>query len=77
MGPLRNLGIFLGFKSQSIIKYIEPMTGDLCTTRFADSIFNKDHFPALRGELYHKFECLEIDCNARSMSFGMREACPL
>jgi hypothetical protein len=77
MGPLRNLGIFLGFKSQSTIKYIEPTTGDLCTARFADSIFSKDHFPALRGRIVPKFECLEIDCNARSMSFGMREACPL
>jgi hypothetical protein len=50
-GAIRNLGIFLGFKSQSIIKYIEPMTGDLCTARFADCIFNKDHFPALRGRI--------------------------
>jgi hypothetical protein len=47
----------VGFKSKSIIKYIEPMTCDLCTTCFADSIFNKDYFPALGGESYHNIEC--------------------
>jgi hypothetical protein len=29
MGPHRKLGMYVGFKSPSIIKYIEPMTGDL------------------------------------------------
>jgi hypothetical protein len=57
MGPHRKLGIYVGFKSLSIIKYIEPMTGDLFTTRFADSIFDDDHFPALGGEVYHKDQC--------------------
>jgi hypothetical protein len=47
----------VGFKSPSIIKYIEPMTGDLFTARFADSIFDEDHFPALGGEMHHKDQC--------------------
>jgi hypothetical protein len=57
MGPHRKLGIYVGFKSLSIIKYIEPMTGDLFIARFADSIFDEDHFPALGGEMYHKDQC--------------------
>ena len=29
MGPQRKLGIYVGFDSPSVIKYIEPLTGDL------------------------------------------------
>src|SRR3954468_12328392 len=47
MGPHRKLGVYVGYESPSIIKYLEPMTGDLFTARYADSIFNEDHFPAL------------------------------
>jgi hypothetical protein len=47
MGPHRELGIYVGYKSPSIIKYLEPTTGDLFTVRYADCIFNEDHFPAL------------------------------
>jgi len=48
------------FSSSSIIKYLKPLMGDLFIARFADSILNEDHFPALGGELYQK-ECQEID----------------
>jgi hypothetical protein len=50
MGPRRKLGIYVGFQSSSIIKYLEPLTGDLFTTRFANCIFNEDHIPALEGD---------------------------
>ena len=61
MGPQRKLGIYVGFESPSIIKYLEPLTGDLHTARFADSIFNEDHFPALGGGKYlARDECREI-----------------
>jgi hypothetical protein len=50
MGPQCSLGIYVGFESPSIIKYLEPLTGDLRTARFADSIFNEDHFLALGEE---------------------------
>ena len=36
MGPQRRLGVYIGFDSPSIIKYLEPMTGDLFKARFAD-----------------------------------------
>lgn len=50
MGPQRRLGIYVGFESPSIIKYLEPSTGDLFTARFADCHFNESVFPALGGE---------------------------
>jgi hypothetical protein len=47
MGPHRKLGIYVGFESPSIIKYLGPLIGDLHTTLYADSIFNEEHFLAL------------------------------
>jgi len=67
MGSHRKLGIYIGYSSPSIIKYLEPLTGDLFTTWFADCIFNEDHFSALGGELYHK-ECQKINWNAEGIS---------
>jgi hypothetical protein len=49
----------VGYSLPLIIKYLEPLTGDLFTAWFADCIFNEDHFLALGGELYQK-ECQEI-----------------
>jgi hypothetical protein len=51
MGPHRKLGIYVGYKSPSIIKYLEPLTGDLFTARYADCIFDEDNFPALGGDI--------------------------
>ena len=59
----------MGYSSSSIIKYLEPLTGDLFIARFTDCIFNEDHFPTLEGELYQK-ECHEIDWNAEGISFS-------
>jgi hypothetical protein len=44
------------------------LTGDLFTSRFADCIFNEDHFPALGGESYRN-KCQEIEWNAEGISF--------
>ncbi|KAJ9536411.1 hypothetical protein OSB04_un000403 [Centaurea solstitialis] len=49
MGPQRRLGIYVGYESASIIKYLEPLTGDLFTARFADYHFDESEFPALGG----------------------------
>ena len=49
MGPQRRLGVYVGYESASIIKYLEPLTGDLFTDRFADYHFNESEFPALGG----------------------------
>ena len=50
MGPQRRLGIYVGYESPSIIKYLEPMTGDLFTARFADCHFDESTFLTLGGE---------------------------
>jgi len=47
MGPQRRLGIYIGYESPSIIRYLEPKTGDVFTARFADCHFNEAIFPAL------------------------------
>jgi len=50
MGPQRRLGIYAGYESPSIIKYLEPKTGDVFTAQFADWHVNEAIFPALEGE---------------------------
>jgi hypothetical protein len=47
MGSHRKISIYLGYQSPSIIKYLDLMTGDLFTARYADCIFNDDHFLTL------------------------------
>jgi hypothetical protein len=49
MGPYRRMGIYVEYQSPSILKYLEPLTGDLFTTPFADYIFNEDYFLTLVG----------------------------
>ncbi|KAL4025795.1 hypothetical protein IC575_014201 [Cucumis melo] len=49
MGPQRRLGIYVGFESPSIIRYLEPLTGDVFTARFADCHFTEINFSTLRG----------------------------
>ena len=66
MGPHRKLGIYIGYVTPSIIKYLEPMTGDLYTAWYADCVFDEDHFPALGGDR-HLEECWEIEWNATEM----------
>jgi uncharacterized protein YozE (UPF0346 family) len=50
MGPQRRLGIYVGYESPSIIKYLEPSTGDVFTARFADCHFDETNFPKTGGE---------------------------
>ena len=50
MGPQRRLGIYVGYDTPSIIRYLEPLTGDLFTARFADFRFDVTNFPQLGGE---------------------------
>jgi hypothetical protein len=47
MGPHRRMEIYMGFQSPFILKYLEPLTGDLLMAWFADCIFNEDQFSAL------------------------------
>ena len=72
MGPHRKLGIYVGFQSPSIIKYLEPLTRDLFTARYAVCIFNENHFPVLGGDYKYQSECQEINCDAQGISSDPR-----
>jgi hypothetical protein len=61
MDPHRKIGIYVGYHSPSIIKYLELMTKDLFTARYTDCIFNEDHFPVLGGEFQNNSECQKIN----------------
>ena len=68
MDPHRKLWIYVGYKSLSIIKYLEPTIGDLFMARDTDCIFSKDHFSALGGDLAHHKQCQEINWGALDFS---------
>ena len=42
MGSQIRLGIYVGYDSLSIIRYLEPSTGDVFTARFVDCHFNEN-----------------------------------
>jgi len=50
MGPQRRLGIYIGFDSPSIIRYLEPLTSDIFKARFEDCHFDENIFTSLRKE---------------------------
>ncbi|KAK4397697.1 Copia protein [Sesamum angolense] len=68
MGPQRRLRIYVGFESPSIIKYLEPMTGDQFTARYLDCQFNETIFLVLGGE-DKDIKRKDIAWNATSMYF--------
>jgi hypothetical protein len=50
MGLQCRLGIYVGFDSPSIIRYLEPLTGNVFKARFEDCHFNETVSPPLGGE---------------------------
>jgi hypothetical protein len=62
MGPQRRLGIYIGFHSPSIIKYLEPLTGDVFTARFADCQFDEIIFSILGGEKEKLEKTSNLEC---------------
>jgi hypothetical protein len=50
MGPQRQQGIYVGFDSPSVIRFLEPANGDVFKARFQDSHFYEDIFPKLHYE---------------------------
>ena len=50
MGPQRKIEIYVDYDSPSIVHYLEPLTGDLFTTHFADCHFDEIVFPSLGGD---------------------------
>jgi hypothetical protein len=47
MRPQCRLGIYIGFDSPSIIRYFEPLTGDICKARFEYCYFDENIFTSL------------------------------
>jgi hypothetical protein len=68
MDPHMRMGIYMGYQSPSIIKYLEPLTGDLFMARYAYCIFDEDHFLAPEGETKYQNMCQEIDWNVQGIS---------
>ncbi|KAM1670271.1 hypothetical protein ACFX2K_044275 [Malus domestica] len=50
MGPQRKMGIYVSYDLSSIVRYLEPLTGDLFTLRFVDCHFIKVVFQSLGGD---------------------------
>ena len=68
MGPQCRLRIYVGFDSPSIIRYLEPLTGDVCRARFTYCHLNETVFPSLGGEKSIPLERREITWNASTSS---------
>ena len=68
MGPQCRLGIYTGFDSPSIIRYLEPLTSDVFKARFEDCHFNETVFPQLGGEKSMIEARREIVWNASMLS---------
>lgn len=69
MGPQRRLGIYVGYDSPSIIRYLEPMTGDVFTARFADCHFDETTFPSLGGDKKGVEERRELKWDNPTLSY--------
>ena len=68
MGLRWRLGIYVGFDSPSIIRYLEPLTCNVFTACFTDCHFNESVFPSVQGEKPILEEQQEITWNAFNMS---------
>jgi len=62
----KKVGIYIGYASLSIIKYLEPITRDLFTARFVDCHFDESTYATLGGE--NKQLKKEIDWNTLLLS---------
>ncbi|KAM1134352.1 hypothetical protein ACFX19_044193 [Malus domestica] len=65
------MGIYIGYHSPSVIRYLEPLTGDLLTARFAVGHFDKIVFSSLGGDKNFNVpvERCELSCYTPTMSY--------
>lgn len=68
MGAQRRIGIYVGFDSPSIIRYLEPLTGDVFTARYVDCHFDESIFPPLGGGKVLNKKPSEISWNASDLN---------
>ena len=57
-----------GINHRRLLNTSNPLTGDQFMARYADCIFNEDHFPALGGDYKYHSECQEINWDAQVIS---------
>ena len=71
MDPQRKMGIYVGYDSPSIVRYLEPLIGDLFTSRFADCHFDEIIFMLLGGDKHVNVpvERRELSWYAPTMSY--------
>jgi hypothetical protein len=50
MGPQHRLGVYVGFDSPSIIRYLEPLTNNIFKARFENCYFDENIFTSLGRE---------------------------
>jgi len=50
MRPQRRLEIYIGFNSSSIMRYIEPLTGNIFKARFEYCYFDKNILTSIERE---------------------------
>jgi hypothetical protein len=67
MVPHRRMWIYVGFQSSVHFKIPGALTDDLFTERFADCIFNGDHFLALGRDNKFINDDREIDWDDKSI----------
>lgn len=60
IGAHRQEGIYVGFDSPSIIRYVNPSTGTLLRARFANCRFEEDMYPSLKGGASTQQSCGDI-----------------
>ncbi|XP_031266643.1 uncharacterized protein LOC116125050 [Pistacia vera] len=68
MRPQRHLGIYVGYDSPSIIKYLEPLMGDLFIARFVDCHLDETKFSRLGGKVKPPKVRLELSWKVNYMS---------
>ena len=68
MGPQRSLGIYVGYESLSIIKYLELIIDDLFMTWFTNCHFDKTIFLTLGRDNKQLDKDKEITWNTLSLS---------
>ena len=64
IGPQRKQGIYVGNVGNSLIKYLEPKTGDLFRARFLDCHFDEHNFPSM--EIEQRLLATVLDINWKS-----------
>ena len=69
MGLQHRLGIYMGFDSPSIIRYLKPLTSDIFKAHFKDFHFNETIFPPLGGEKSLPEARCEITGNVSTLSY--------